>query len=76
MQMLIMEREKDWNVPILDSERLYQMLCLLVRTMPLVVYPGENHGIRRPSLQKDRCRRHHRGYDVRVNATTVGGGEE
>ncbi len=55
---LIMGGEKDWNVPILNSEQLYQVLRRLGRTTQLVVYPGESHGIRRPSFQKDRYERY------------------
>lgn len=55
---LIMGGEKDWNVPILNSEQLYQALRRLGRTTRLVVYPGESHGIRRPDFQKDRYQRY------------------
>ncbi|HEX7049706.1 MAG TPA: S9 family peptidase [Longimicrobiales bacterium] len=54
---LIMGGERDWNVPIINSEQLYQGLRRLGRTTRLVVYPGEPHGIRRPSFQKDRYER-------------------
>ncbi len=54
---LIMGGERDWNVPIINSEQLYQGLRRLGRTTQLVVYPGEAHGIRRPSFQKDRYER-------------------
>ncbi len=60
---LIMGGEKDWNVPILNSEQLYQALRRLGRTTQLVVYPGEHHGIRTPSYQKDRLERYLAWYD-------------
>ena len=60
---LIMGGEKDWNVPILNSEQLFQALRRLGRTTQLVVYPGEHHGIRRPSFQKDRYERYLEWYD-------------
>ena len=63
---LIMGGEKDWNVPILNSEQLYQALKRLGRTTRLVVYPGEHHGIRRPSFQKDRFERYLAWYDRHV----------
>lgn len=47
----------DWNVPILNSEQMYQAMKRLGRETLLVVYPGEHHGIQRPSFQKDRMRR-------------------
>ncbi|MGI9628201.1 MAG: prolyl oligopeptidase family serine peptidase [Longimicrobiales bacterium] len=71
---LIMGGEKDWNVPILNSEQLYQALKRLGRTTQLVVYPGEHHGIRRPSFQKDRMERYLAWYEkyvkVRPNAVS------
>ncbi len=48
----------DWNVPIIGSEHMYQSLRALGRTTELVVYPGEHHGIRKPSYQKDRYQRY------------------
>ena len=55
---LVMGGEKDWNVPILNSEQLYQALKRLGQTTQLVVYPGEHHGIRKPSFQLDRFQRY------------------
>ena len=55
---LLMGGEKDWNVPILNSEQLYQALRRLGRTTQLVVYPDEHHGIRRPAFQRDRYERY------------------
>jgi dipeptidyl aminopeptidase/acylaminoacyl peptidase len=63
---LVMGGEKDWNVPILNSEQLYQALRRLGRTTRLVVYPGESHGIRRPSFQKDRYERYLAWYSKYV----------
>lgn len=54
---LIMGGAEDWNVPIHNSEQLYQALKRLGQTTQLVVYPGEHHGIRRPSFQVDRYQR-------------------
>ena len=48
----------DWNVPIIGSEHMYQSLRALGRKTELVVYPGEHHGIRMPSYQKDRLERY------------------
>ena len=59
---LIMGGEKDWNVPILNSEQLYQALRRLGRTTQLVVYPGQSHGIRLPSFMKDRWERYLKWY--------------
>jgi len=51
--VLIVGGEKDWNVPIINSEQLYQALRHLDRTAELVVYPGEFHGLSKPSYNKD-----------------------
>ena len=68
---LIMGGEKDWNVPILNSEQLYQALRRLGRTTQLVVYPGEAHGIRKPTFQKDRYERYLAWYDKYVKGQTT-----
>ena len=50
---LILGGEKDWNVPIINSEQLY--LALKIRGIPteLVVYPDQFHGIDTPSYVQD-----------------------
>lgn len=48
---------EDWNVPILGSEQMYQAMKRLGLETQLVVYPGEHHGIRKPTFQKDRLER-------------------
>ena len=50
--------EKDWNVPIINSEQMYQAMRRLGRTTELVVYPGQFHGITKPSYVKDRYLRY------------------
>jgi len=55
---LIMGGEIDWNVPIINSEQLYQALKRLGRTTELIVYPGEYHGFTTPSHVKDRLERY------------------
>lgn len=49
---------EDWNVPILNSEQMYQAMKRLGRETQLVVYPGEHHGLVRLSFQKDRLERY------------------
>jgi dipeptidyl aminopeptidase/acylaminoacyl peptidase len=56
--VLYMGGALDWNVPIIGSEHMYQSLRALGRTTELVVYPGEHHGIRKPTYQKDRYERY------------------
>jgi dipeptidyl aminopeptidase/acylaminoacyl peptidase len=55
---LVMGGDLDVNVPIIGGQQLYQGLKRLGRDTELVVYPGEYHGIRRPSFQKDRYDRY------------------
>ncbi len=56
----------DWNVPILNSEQMYQAMKRLGRETQLVVYPDEHHGIKRPTFQKDRFERFLGWYDKYV----------
>jgi dipeptidyl aminopeptidase/acylaminoacyl peptidase len=51
--VLIVGGEKDWNVPIINSEQLYMALKHLGKTAELVVYPGEFHVFSTPSYNKD-----------------------
>ncbi len=55
---LWMGGSEDWNVPVLNSEQMYMAMKRLGRETQLIVYPGEHHGIRRPSFQKDRWERY------------------
>ncbi len=60
---LYMGGAEDWNVPIIGSEQMYQALRRLGRKTQLVVYPGQHHGIRKPTYQKDRYQRYLAWYD-------------
>jgi dipeptidyl aminopeptidase/acylaminoacyl peptidase len=54
----------DMNVPLLNSEQLYQALRRIGRVATeLVIYPDQWHGIRTPSYQKDRWERYLAWYD-------------
>jgi len=55
---LVIGGKEDWNVPIVNSEQLYQALKRLGVPTELVVYPGEDHSIDRPSFIKDRLQRY------------------
>jgi dipeptidyl aminopeptidase/acylaminoacyl peptidase len=46
--------EKDFNVPLLNSEQMYQALKSLGVPTKLVIYPDQYHGISKPSYQKHR----------------------
>ena len=56
----------DWNVPIINSEQMYIGMKRLGRDTQLVVYPGEHHGIRRPSFERDRLERWLAWFDERL----------
>jgi dipeptidyl aminopeptidase/acylaminoacyl peptidase len=55
--------QEDWNVPLVNSEQMYQALKSLGRDTELVIYPEESHGIRRPSFVLDRMDRYLAWYD-------------
>jgi dipeptidyl aminopeptidase/acylaminoacyl peptidase len=56
--------QDDVNVPLLNSEQLFQALKRLGRVdTELVIYPGEDHSIGRPSFRKDRFERYLAWYD-------------
>lgn len=54
--------QQDFNVPVAGSEQMYQALKSLGVDTQLVIYPGEFHGIRRPSFAKDRLQRYVNWY--------------
>lgn len=55
--------EKDFNVPCLGTEQMYQALRSRDVPTELVIYPGENHALTVPSYLSDRMRRHLAWYD-------------
>lgn len=67
---LILCGENDVNVPLLNSEQLYQALRRLGKETELVIYPGQNHGIVKPSYIKDRYERYIAWYDKYVKGET------
>jgi dipeptidyl aminopeptidase/acylaminoacyl peptidase len=60
----------DANVPITGSDQMYQALRRLGVPTQLVVYPGEYHGITRPSFLRDRLERRVAWFDRYVKAAT------
>ena len=60
---LFMGGEKDFNVPIIGSEQMYQALKSLGVETQLVVYPGQFHGLATPSYNRDRLERYLAWYD-------------
>ena len=63
---LVMGGKEDWNVPIQNSEQLYQALKRRGIDTQLVVYPDESHSISRPSFKRDRYQRYLDWYDRTV----------
>jgi dipeptidyl aminopeptidase/acylaminoacyl peptidase len=55
--------DKDFNVPLLNSEQMYQALRSLGVPTELVIYPGQSHAITRPSFARDRLERYLAWYD-------------
>ena len=60
---LFLGGERDFNVPIEGSQQMYQALRSLGIDTQLIIYPNENHGIQRPSYQRDRMERYLAWYD-------------
>jgi dipeptidyl aminopeptidase/acylaminoacyl peptidase len=63
--------DQDWNVPLINSEQMYQALKSLKRETQLVIYPGESHSLGKPSHRLDRMRRY---LDWYGRYLTAGGG--
>ncbi|HEX7116026.1 MAG TPA: S9 family peptidase [Steroidobacter sp.] len=50
--------DKDFNVPLLNSEQMYQALKSLGVETQLVIYPGQYHGFNKPSHLRERMQRY------------------
>lgn len=50
--------ERDFNVPLLNSEQMYQALRSNGVDTQLIIYPGQYHGLSKPSYLKDRMQRY------------------
>jgi dipeptidyl aminopeptidase/acylaminoacyl peptidase len=50
--------DRDFNVPLLNSEQMYQALRSLGVDTQLIIYPGEYHGLSKPSYLRDRMQRY------------------
>ena len=60
--------ENDFNVPLLNSEQMYQALRSLGVPTQLIIYPGQYHGLRKPSYVRDRLERYVAWYDKYTKA--------
>jgi len=63
---LFMAGDKDFNVPLLNSEQMYQALKSRGVDTGLIIYPGQFHGFTRPSFLKDRAQRWLAWYDAHL----------
>ena len=66
---LFMGGDKDFNVPIIGGEQMYQALKSLGVETQLVIYPGQSHGITTPSYVRDRYERYLAWYDKYLKGT-------
>jgi len=60
---LFMGGDKDFNVPIIGGEQMYQALRSLNVPTQMVVYPNQHHGLSLPSFNYDRLQRYVAWYD-------------
>ncbi len=70
---LFMGGERDFNVPLVGGEQMYQALRSLGVDTQLVVYPGQFHSLTVPSYKVDRLQRYVAWYDkyLKKPATTT-----
>ena len=75
---LFLGGERDFNVPLIGGEQMYQALRTMNVPTELVIYPNEFHGINRPSFRRDRFQRYLDWYAKYlkggVTSATSGGG--
>jgi dipeptidyl aminopeptidase/acylaminoacyl peptidase len=55
---LFLAGDIDFNVPLLNSEQMYQALKSRGVDSELIIYPHEHHGLKRPSFLRDRLQRY------------------
>jgi dipeptidyl aminopeptidase/acylaminoacyl peptidase len=60
---LFMGGDKDFNVPVIGGEQMYQALRSLNVPTQLIVYPNQHHGLSIPSFNYDRLQRYVAWYD-------------
>jgi len=65
---LFLGGDKDFNVPLIGGEGMYQALRELNVPSELIIYPGEFHVIKRPSFRRHRLERYLKWYDRWIKA--------
>ena len=68
---LFMSGEKDFNVPTLGGEQMYQALKSLGVDTQLVIYPGQFHGLTMPSYERDRLQRYLNWFNKYLQPSTT-----
>ena len=71
---LYMGGDKDFNVPLVGGEQMYQALRSLGVPTQLVIYPDQHHGLTRPSFNYDRLARYVAWYDKFLKPSPVQAG--
>ena len=71
---LYMGGDKDFNVPVIGGEQMYQALRSLNVPTELIVYPNQHHGLSLPSFNYDRLSRYLAWYDKYLKSTPVQAG--
>jgi dipeptidyl aminopeptidase/acylaminoacyl peptidase len=69
--VLFMSGLKDFNVPTIGSEQMYQALRSQNIPTELILYPNQFHGITKPSYQVDRLQRYVDWYNKYLNQSTL-----
>ena len=64
---LFLVGEKDYNVPLIGSEQMYQALKHLEIPTELIIYPGQHHSFSIPSYNKDVLDRYLHWYEKHLN---------
>jgi dipeptidyl aminopeptidase/acylaminoacyl peptidase len=73
---LFMCGEYDFNVPLINSEQMYQALRSLGVDTQLVIYPAQYHGLARPSYLRDRAERYVAWFDRYLKGPATSGGPQ
>jgi dipeptidyl aminopeptidase/acylaminoacyl peptidase len=66
---LFLGGDKDFNVPLVGGEQMYQALKSLGVDTQLVIYPNQFHGITTPTYKIDRLQRYVDWYDKYLKGT-------
>jgi dipeptidyl aminopeptidase/acylaminoacyl peptidase len=72
---LYMGGTKDFNVPVIGGEQMYQALRSLNVPTQLIIYPDQHHGLSLPSFNYDRLQRYVAWYDRYVKTGAVQAGQ-